>query len=323
MKNIKKVTLTLLTMALIIIALTIGIGSYFVNYALVPNQDAQDRQVDSTDLTGDEEYIEEQRSHAWELRDQWLASNSYIHEDVSIDSQDGIELAGTIYRQENQSHQWVIIAHGYQSDAMGALDVAPHFFEAGYNILSIDFRAHGESEGDYIGMGYLDSPDLITWTDFLIDLDSESEIIYHGTSMGAATVLMAASHDLPGNVKAIIADCGYSGIWEIFASELEKRFGLPSFPVLDMGRIVANFQAGYDIKDGDVISAAGNIEMPTLIIHGESDDFVPVEMGYEIYDALSTDDKELLIIEDAGHGYARYHDPSTYYGTIFDFLNNL
>ena len=58
--------------------------------------------------------------------------------------------------------------------------------------------------------------------------------------MGAATVLMASGDELPSNVKAIIADSGYTSVWDIFASEAKKRFNIPKFPVLNMFQKVKN-----------------------------------------------------------------------------------
>lgn len=123
-----------------------------------------------------------------------------------------------------------------------------HYSEEGYNVLIPYMRATGESEGEYIGMGWLDKDDLQCWINKIIEQNNNANIVLHGSSMGAATVLMASGDDLPSNVKAIIEDSGYTSVWDIFASEAKVRFGLPEFPVLNMFEIVANFRAKYDIK---------------------------------------------------------------------------
>ena len=114
-------------------------------------------------------------------------------------------------------------------------------------------RATGESEGEYIGMGWLDKDDLKCWIDLIIKQNNNSNIILHGSSMGAATVLMASGDELSSNVKAIIEDSGYTSVWDIFASEAKARFNLPAFPVLNMFEIVANFRAKYDIKEASAL----------------------------------------------------------------------
>ena len=90
-----------------------------------------------------------------------------------------------------------------------------------------DLRACGESEGDYVGMGWLDRKDVLQWIDYIIEQDPEAKIVVHGISMGAATTMMTAGESTPDNVKAFVEDCGYTSVWDIFSSELQLRFGLP------------------------------------------------------------------------------------------------
>ena len=71
-----------------------------------------------------------------------------------------------------------------------------------------DARAHGKSEGEYIGFGVLDRFDAKKWIDYAIERFGENvNIFLHGESMGGATVLMAGGLNLPKNVKGIISDC--------------------------------------------------------------------------------------------------------------------
>ena len=144
-------------------------------------------------------------------------------------------------------------------------------------------RATEESEGKYIGMGWLDKDDIIGWINKIIEKDKNAKIILHGSSMGAATVLMASGEHLPSNVKAIIADSSYTSVWDIFKSELKARFNLPPFPLMQMFRVIAQIKAKYDIKEGSVINQVKKSKTPTLLIHGDADDFVPVTMEPEIY----------------------------------------
>ena len=65
----------------------------------------------------------------------------------------------------------------------------------------------------------------------MISADKNAEIVLYGVSMGGATVMMASGEDLPGNVKAIIEDCGYSSVWDEFSYQLQALFNLPEFPL--------------------------------------------------------------------------------------------
>ena len=196
-----------------------------------------------------------------------------------------------------------------------------HFYEKGYNVLIPSMRACGDSEGEYIGMGWLDKDDLQCWIKLITEQAPKSEIILHGSSMGAATVLMASGDNLPENVKAIVADSGYTSVWDIFASEAKARFNLPAFPILNMFEIVANVRAQYDIKEASALEQVKNSKTPILFIHGDADDFVPEYMCEELYSAANCT-KEKLIIHDARHTDSKYKEPETYYNKIFEFINS-
>ena len=88
--------------------------------------------------------------------------------------------------------------------------------EQGWNVLLPDMRTHGESEGKYIGMGWLDRLDVLKWIDLIRERDEQAQIILHGVSMGGATVMMTSGEALPENVRAVIDDCGYTSVWDIF-----------------------------------------------------------------------------------------------------------
>lgn len=137
--------------------------------------------------------------------------------------------------------------------------------------------------------------------------------------MGGATVLMASGMELPSNVKAIISDCAYTSIWATFTSEIKKRFNLPSFPILHMAQIIGVLMVGYNIKDGNVIASVSKSEVPILFIHTKPDDFIPLSMAYELYDAKIKGEKELFIVSTGGHSFAKFVDVKAYYDRIFHF----
>ena len=102
------------------------------------------------------------------------------------------------------------------------------YYEHGYNVLLPDDRASGKSEGNHIGMSYLDKDDMKLWINWILNEDPDAKIIVHGVSMGGATSMML-SEDNPEQVVCYIEDCGYTSVYDIFSSELDKRFGLPPF----------------------------------------------------------------------------------------------
>lgn len=326
-KILKRILAVILTTIIVIWIATIAVGGYFVRYALYRdgaggNREIKNEQVKIENQDSDKAIIDKNKKEEKTEVKNWLEQTP--HETLKIKAKDDITLRATAYynKTENQeNHNWVIVAHGYRSKPSWVASIGMHFYkEKGYNVLIPSMRATEESEGKYIGMGWLDKDDIIGWINKIIEKDKNAKIILHGSSMGAATVLMASGEHLPSNVKAIIADSSYTSAWDIFKSELKARFNLPPFPLMQMFRLIAIIQAKYDIKEASVIDQVKKSNTPTLLIHGDADDFVPVTMEPEIYNAIPGE-KDQLIIKGAGHTKSRYREPETYYKKVYEFID--
>ena len=326
-KILKRILAVILTTIIVIWIATILIGGYFVRYALYRdgaggNREIKNEQVKIEKQDSDKAIIDKNKKEEKTEVKKWLEETT--QEKLEIKAKDDITLRATAYynKTENQeNHNWVIVAHGYRSKPSWVASIGMHFYkEKGYNVLIPSMRATEESEGKYIGMGWLDKDDIIGWINKIIEKDKNAKIILHGSSMGAATVLMASGEHLPSNVKAIIADSSYTSVWDIFKSELKARFNLPSFPLMQMFRLIAIIQAKYDIKEASVIDQVKKSNTPTLLIHGDADDFVPVTMEPEIYNAIPVE-KDQLIRHGAGHTKSRYREPETYYKKVYEFID--
>lgn len=237
--------------------------------------------------------------------------------DVYAMSDDGLKLHS--YSIHQDSNTWVIVVHGYTSQGNEMSWAAQSFYDQGYNVLVPDLRGHGKSDGDYIGMGWDDRKDIITWINELVSQDPDCEIILFGISMGAATVMNVSGEVLPDNVKLAIEDCGYTSTWDIFAYQLKSMFGLPPHPFLDFANIVTKVRAGYTFNNGP-IDQIENCKIPMLFIHGSEDLFVPSYMIDELY-KKATCPKDRLIIEGAGHAQSNDMDSTRYWNKVFHFID--
>ena len=201
---LKRILIVILILVIIIIGATIGNGNYFVNYAISRTGNGGDREIKNEDAVEvanindeTEKIIEENRKEENQLANQW--SNDVRNKKVQVTAKDGITLKGTEYIKDEQINDWVIVLHGYHSSPESVISVGMHFSEKGYNVLIPYMRATGKSEGEYIGMGWLDKDDLKCWIDLIVKQNSNSNIVLHGSSMGAATVLMASGDELSKN----------------------------------------------------------------------------------------------------------------------------
>ncbi len=322
MISMKKWLIGMSAFLIMIIVAFLCIGNYFFNYALVRKNGeiaaAEMSVYSSIYENGKKDRIDLNRKIQKEKTSSWL--NSISKKEINIQSNDKLQLFASEFKLSNESNKWIILVHGYTSEQSSIYDIARHYSDKGYNVLTPDLRAHGLSEGKYVGMGWLDRNDLLLWIDYLLKNYRNSEIILHGVSMGAATVMMASGENLPTNVKLIVEDCGYTSVWDIFSFELKLRFNLSTFPVLNAASFITNVRTGYNYKEASSIDQIKKSVTPILFIHGNADEFVPVNMAYKLYDNANIN-KELIIVDGAGHAESRLADEELYYGSIFSFID--
>ncbi|MBQ4259131.1 MAG: alpha/beta hydrolase [Lachnospiraceae bacterium] len=239
--------------------------------------------------------------------------------DVKIISSDGIKLYAT-ETIVSDGHKWAIFVHSYRTSRSFTDPYAREYQLRGYNTLQPDNRAHGISEGKYIGMGYLDQFDILCWINYIIERDPDAEVVLHGVSMGGSTLMILSGQEqIPENVTVIIEDCGYSSAREYLTLKLRQRFSLPSFPIIPIANVSFKVMAGYWMDDASAMEGVMNSNIPTLFIHGTDDETVSVEDAYRLYYA-ATCPKQLYVVEGAGHGEALMQDETMYWDKVFGFI---
>lgn len=242
-------------------------------------------------------------------------------ENISIRSKDNLKLCGYYYAADEPSDTIVIASHGFTSKALNDIPTIGCFFiNEGYDVLAVDNRAHGNSDGAYVGFGILDRFDMLGWIKYVHERFPEKKIILYGVSMGGATVLMSSGFpEVQEYVSAIVADCAFTSPHDVFKSVLTQNYHLPAFPILNIANELCKVNAGYHSDDYSTLDALETNKIPILFIHGADDDFVPTEMSRINYAACKSP-KELLIIEGAGHGGAYYENHELCDKTMKEFF---
>ncbi|WP_342539437.1 alpha/beta hydrolase [Sporosarcina sp. FSL K6-1540] len=251
----------------------------------------------------------------------WVADQNF--ERLTLTSRDGLKLSGYYLPASKPTDKLVILTHGYLGNAKQMGLFGQHYHnDLDYNIFMPDARGHGKSEGNYYGFGWPDRLDLIDWTQLLVEkLGTDIKVVYHGLSMGAATVLMASGEEeLPSQVKAIIADSPYASVYQLFQYQMNRMFHLPAFPLLDSTSVLTKIRAGYSFREASALKEVEKTSVPILYIHGESDTFVPTELTKDLYRHTSSD-AELYLVPNANHGESIALDEDKYNMKINQFLN--
>ena len=241
------------------------------------------------------------------------------HTVVEITAADGVKLVGHWFPHPHPQ-RIVIGMHGWRSSWCRDFGMIVDFWTAnGCSVLLAEQRGQGNSGGEYMGFGQTECHDCLEWIQWASrQYDEELPVYLGGVSMGATTVLMAAGLDLPECVHGIVADCGFTtpyAIWKHVANKnLHLSFGLRG-PVAD--RLYrSRLQIGSE--DYSTVEALRRTKVPVLLVHGEDDHFVPVEMTYENYEACASP-KRMLIIPGADHGMSYYLAKDAYEEAVRNF----
>ncbi len=242
------------------------------------------------------------------------------YEPITITAKDGTKLFGRYYHVSDGAPVQILI-HGWRGyavlDCSGGSALAQ---KIGHNALVIDQRANGKSGGHCISFGIREKEDCLAWIAYLIDRFGEhTQIILSGISMGASTVLMATSLELPSNVKGIMADCPFTSAKNII-QDVCKTLKIPAKPVCFFADISAFLFGHFRLAEADAVSTVARAELPILILHGEDDRFVPCHMGKTLYEA-NPKHIRLHTFPEAGHGLSYMVDPKRYEELVISFLN--
>lgn len=252
----------------------------------------------------------------FELDESWLIMAR--PEEVTITSHDGLKLHAYLVPRDNAPY--AILCHGYTAYARAMSTVGEAFAKHGYGVLLVDARAHGKSEGTAVGMGWLDRKDIAQWVEYLDERFDNPQIALYGVSMGGAAVMMASGEPLPDNVKAVVEDCGYTSVWEVFEHNVEKVLHLKPFPFLTVANWITDFRAGYNMKTASALQQVHKSATPTLFLHGGKDAFVPTSMAGRLY-AAEAGEKDIHIFENSEHAMSATDYGADYWNVVFAFLN--
>lgn len=245
-------------------------------------------------------------------------------EDLEIITPDGLRLRAWFVPSERPSNRFVICVHGYNCNGP---DECSHLFpfyhyDMNCNYLLPDLRGHGRSDGKLIGFGSWDSKDIKLWIDSLVDrFGKDIEIILHGISMGAATVMLVNNTDPQEQVKVIIEDCGFTNALEEVAAKMkEMKLQHSSDFIAKVANVYCKAFSKYDLKkDASPLDTMVNAKNPVLFIHGEEDTLVPFEMCQRLYDACPVE-KDIFTVPGATHAYSYYDAKEEYDAKVKAFI---
>lgn len=241
-----------------------------------------------------------------------------------VTSFDGLHLvADYIPPKGDAPRAIVLLVHGYRSGPIGDFSISTKdMHEMNLGCFLIHHRAHWDSDGDVITFGVRERYDVRDWARLIEREFPGVPVIVDGISMGAATVMAAAALDLPGNVRGIIADCGYTTMRAMFNKIIREWFHLPPFPLVHITDLYCRVRHGFGFSDVNSAETLAHAKVPVLLAHGQKDSFVPHAMSEEIYEAVKDKiDITFFSVPEAEHGLSYLQDNAGYRRLFADFFD--
>ena len=252
------------------------------------------------------------------MKENILSFMAKEYEDVYIESFDKLRLHARHY-EENKSNKIAILLHGYKGTAYRDFNcISKIIFESGYNILLIDQRAHGSSQGHVITFGVRETKDLLGWIDYVNNKFDKPEILLVGVSMGGHTILNAA--DKIDKDSKIIADCPYSSPKAILSNSI-RSVHLPVWLFYPLLNLTCHIFGHESLNKTSAYLTVKNSDNKILIIHGDKDHVIPYTDSKKLADTYPNKIR-YEVFKNADHGISALVDFDRYQKVVKEFLDN-
>jgi alpha-beta hydrolase superfamily lysophospholipase len=191
---------------------------------------------------------------------------------------DGVALEGWWFHAAAQPARGTIVyLHGVADNRGSSVGIADHFVPMGYDVVSYDSRAHGESEGNACTYGYYEKADLAR----VLDRLDRPPFIMMGTSMGAAVALQAAADDQ--RIAGVISIASFS---DLRTAAVERAPFFASRNNLEEAFRLAETEGKFRVDEVSPVRAGAHITVPVLLIHGDHDQETPYAHSVRILASL-------------------------------------
>ncbi len=249
----------------------------------------------------------------------WMEDNIQYKEDVHVVN-GKINLYGEYFDFGND--KCVMILSGRTESLRYGYYFAKPYAEAGYNILVMDPRAHGLSDGVFNTLGREESKDDLQWIKFLINEKGIKQIVLHGICIGAAGGMYTITNpECPDCVAALITEGMFANFYLSMRNHLIE-FRTLVFPVMQFINLLYRICTGYTMRKGP-LEVIDKMDKPLLMIHSKKDPYSTPDYAQKLFDKCGSKNKQIAWWPEGGHSLLRFVDTERYDSTIQAFLKTL
>lgn len=210
----------------------------------------------------------------------------------------------------------IILMHGIRGSRSQMLSRARFLHAAGHGVLLFDFQAHGESAGEHITAGYLESRDARAAAEFARASFPGEKIGVLGVSMGGAAVLLASP---PPDAQALVLEMVYPTLEQAIDNRLTMRLGGWAGALSPLLTAQLRLRLGVGVDDLRPVDRVGRIAAPKLFIAGAEDRHTTLAESKSLFDAAG-EPKEFWAVEGARHEDLHAVRPPEYERRVLAFF---
>lgn len=249
----------------------------------------------------------------------WAQENCEYKRDVHI-VREGLNLYGEYY-DYGYSKAVIILSGRTESHDYGYY-FAPPYAQSGYNVLVIDPRAHGMSDGVYNTVGFEESKDALQWAELLHHTYHVQSIVFHGICIGAAGAMFAiTSEECPDYISGLVTEGMFPNFAQTMKNHLIERKKM-LFPVLHLIDLQMRMRTGHSMKKGP-IDVIIRLNKPILMLQSLQDQYSTADNAKKMFDLCPSEHKELVLFDEGKHSMLRITDTAKYDRAIVCFLDQI
>ena len=247
----------------------------------------------------------------------WGEENASFMTEIEVTSFDGLKMKGEYF--DFGFDRAAIIMAGRAETCKYCYYFADLYQKNNFNIIVVDPRAAGLSEGLYTGAGMLESKDLEAWIGLVHEQFKIDHFVIHGICIGSVAAIYVASRHNP-YVDRIVLEGPFISFYNVLCQRT-RNLGKPTFPVCFQMGLLFKKIAGINIFKNKPIDAMKRVEVPMLMICGRQDKSSLPKYFYKINQASASKEKPMVWFDEGAHSHLRIRNLKAYDKAVSDFVN--
>lgn len=289
----------------------VGVASFYIGRRLALPKVRTVEQAKNIELERTPDLFDEYRT--WEKQSFWLPGPNGYEIRCHYVAHPGNE--------DQPYRKMVVVAHGFRHTHYGGIKYASLFRSLGYDVLLFDQRRHGETGGKNTTLGFREHQDVRAIVDHcFLRFGPRLQLGLVGESMGAATVLLAASGD--PRLRFVVADCPFAELRTLAIHQIHTLHKLPTKPFVGLSSLFFHLFTGAFYRDVSPLRAVSGLFAPTLFVHGTADRTIPYLETVRLHEACVSP-KRMVLYEGTKHAESFRKHRSAYKTMIESFLHDL